>query len=325
MIGLVVSLGLIAYFAWKLEWSLVGQELSHLNYLALVPVTLVFTAHLFLRAWRWRYFLPNGRDVRFRSLFDSFMVGGLATFILPLRAGEFVRPYILSRKSPVSFSVGFVSVVIERFFDLAAVLISFGVLALYLPHMRQEAYQGAFMLSVVAAAILVVIGLGAFTPGVIRSLSAIAVCLLPRRFRQAPLRFTEQFLAGTTVLRSPSNLFMASFFTVLVWGSNYALYYIYPYLINLEPSILLAVTVAVFLALVVAAPSMPGFVGVYQLGCVWAFELLGFTAEKGIAFAIVTHLFQYLVLVGYGSFVMLRDNLRFADLTQARGSQEERA
>jgi glycosyltransferase 2 family protein len=317
--GLLVSAGLIAYFIRALDWSAVGEELLRTNYLIVLPLTPVVLAPMLVRAWRWRYFLPQGNEVGLRALFDSLMIGALATFLLPLRAGEFVRPFVLSLKHPVPFSAGLVSVVIERFFDLAAVLATFGLLVLLLPDMRPEVYHGAQALAAVAGAILAVIGLGAFQPGLVQTLSRWCARPLPAYLRRWIEHFTEQFLAGTKVLRRPANLIMALILTAAVWLGNYLVYYSYLYLVNVEPTLLLGVTVTVLLALVVSAPSMPGFIGVYQLGCVWAFELLGQRPEVGLAYALVTHLFQYVVLGFYGGYVMLRDGMRFSDLTAARG------
>ena len=79
----------------------------------------------------------QGEQVPLRRLFDAFMVGVFATFLLPFRAGEFVRPYYLKRYSHYSFLTCFVSVVVERFFDLATVLLGFAVMLVYVPHFQQ--------------------------------------------------------------------------------------------------------------------------------------------------------------------------------------------
>ena len=314
LLGLLVSLALVAYFVWKIDWREVGAQLKAVHYLVFLPSLAAIIFHMLLRTQRWRYFLPRGGEASFRALFDSLMLGALATFILPGRAGEIVRPYVLSRKSSVPFAVGLASVFIERFFDLATVLISFAAITFFIPGMHPEVYRGAKMLTVMAAAILAGISVGAFAPELVRAVSRFCLRILPVRLRGMLMHFIDQVLEGTAVLKCPKNLAMAVLFTVLVWGSNYGVYYIYTWLVDVQPSVLLAVAVAVVLALAVALPSTPGFIGVYQAGCIIGFELFGYSWSLGMTFAIVTHVFQYFVFVAYGGYVMLRDNLRFSDL-----------
>ncbi|RMD86131.1 MAG: hypothetical protein D6808_03965, partial [Candidatus Dadabacteria bacterium] len=90
MLGWGISLAILAYLFSVLDWRIVIEELSHLNYLYLIPITIAFFGNFALRAVRWRYLLPEGQNLSFSLLFDSLMIGNLATFILPLRAGEFI-------------------------------------------------------------------------------------------------------------------------------------------------------------------------------------------------------------------------------------------
>jgi glycosyltransferase 2 family protein len=52
------------------------------------------------------------------------MVGFMGNF-LPARAGEVLRPYLLTKKIDISFSAAFASIVVERIFDLIMMLLLF--------------------------------------------------------------------------------------------------------------------------------------------------------------------------------------------------------
>ncbi len=300
--------------AFKVNWSEVGQQLTNVDYRLFVPVLILFILHNVFRALRWRFLLSRGSEIRLINLFDALMLGNLSTFILPLRAGEFVRPYVLSLKSPVPFATGFVSVVIERFFDLAAVLLSFGVLVVSIPDIPSEVYQGAGALTVLAVGILLVMGIGSFAPRIVTVPGEWVIGYLPSKIAAPLNKFMHDFLEGTRVLKNFSTLLKVVILTALVWGSNYVIFYLYVALVNVPPTPELAVAVAVVLALAVAAPSMPGFIGVYQVGCIWGFALFSHSKEVAITFSIVTHLFNYLVFLAYGGFVLVKNNLSLSDL-----------
>src|SRR5678815_1747901 len=80
------------------------------------------------RTFRWQALLmPLGR-VRFSTTFRATIVGFAALGLLPARAGDLLRPYMVARKEGLSVPATFATVVMERVLDLVAVL---GLLAVY--------------------------------------------------------------------------------------------------------------------------------------------------------------------------------------------------
>ena len=50
-----------------------------------------------LRALRWQYLLAGLGPTRFSVAFRATVIGFAASFLLPARAGEFLRPYLLAK------------------------------------------------------------------------------------------------------------------------------------------------------------------------------------------------------------------------------------
>jgi hypothetical protein len=70
-----------------------------------------------LHAWRWKLLLaPIGR-IPFLQSVESIYVGLFANEVLPFRAGELIRCFLLSKFTEVPLSVTFASALIERLFD----------------------------------------------------------------------------------------------------------------------------------------------------------------------------------------------------------------
>jgi glycosyltransferase 2 family protein len=313
MLGLAISAVLIVWMYFAIEWHAVLAELSRVNYFALLPVSAALGAHLFFRSLRWKYLLPDN-DAPLSRLFDAIMVGTLATFVLPLRAGEFMRPYMLSIGSKLSFSSCFVSVVIERFFDLSIVLISFALMLGFIDNIPSIANQGALSLSVLAFAIFVFMLVGGFVPDLVLRITERCLRWLPAGLRTVVMSFLKDFLLGAAVLRRPKNLIYVSVLSVLVWLTCFLQYYFFLFMFQIEPSFWMGVSVAVMIALAVAAPSAPGFVGVYQAGCLAAFVLFGVSKELAMAYAIISHVYQFIVGVGLGALALLKNNLKLSEL-----------
>ena len=168
-----------------------------------------------------------------------------------------------------------------------------------------------------AGCILIALMVSAYAPHFVNRVSSIGASVLPKKLGAVLLSFASKFVEGARVLRSPVRLASVVGLTVVAWLSNYVLFYEYVVLMNnTTPTPLLAVAIAVVLALAVALPSMPGFIGVYQAGCVCAFALFGISEEVAVSFAIVTHVYQYAVLVLYGLISFLMGSFKLSYLRQ---------
>ena len=306
--------------AISLNWTEVLAAMKQVSPWPFLLALLIAFAHFILRALRWRYLLPEtASPPKLKILFDSMMAGNFASYVLPLRAGEFVRPFLLSRQSSYAFPTAFVSVVIERFFDLVTVLLSFAVLLVFLPNLDPLVYKGAQALGVVAVGILVVMLVGTFLPNLLTAISSKVASYLPQKLGAGIRKFTTDFLHGLSVLRHHGNLLRVVALTAVVWGSCYLLFYTFLFAFPLTPTVLAGVAVAVITALAVAAPSAPGFIGVYQAGCIIALKAFGVSEEMAAAYGIITHLFHYAVTIGYGVILLNRYNMRMKDLQAQPG------
>jgi uncharacterized protein (TIRG00374 family) len=319
-LGIFVSLGLLVWISLVVDWPVVMIELSRVEWFMFVPLTAIFFFHFFLRAVRWRYLLPEGQKVPLSRLFECIMLGNLATFVLPLRAGEIIRPYALTLFSPFSFSAGFVSVVIERFFDLAAVLLSFVAMLFFIESIPAWAHNGALSLGVMACGILGFITVGVFFPDRAQVIADFFITRAPSKVRPALQVFSKDFISGTSVLGGKRGLITVAGLTIIVWITSFMISQGGFYLFGMGASFWEGVTVGVILALAVAAPSAPGFIGIYQTGCIAAFSLFGYSKESALAYAIVTHAYQFAMIVAVGIFILVRNNLSLGALRARRAA-----
>ena len=87
-------------------------------------LSLVLTCVTFLiRAERWQYLLGPLGPTRFWVVFRTTVIGFAASAVLPARAGEVIRPYLLARREGLSATAAFATIIVERILDLVAVLL----------------------------------------------------------------------------------------------------------------------------------------------------------------------------------------------------------
>ncbi|HEU4691921.1 MAG TPA: lysylphosphatidylglycerol synthase transmembrane domain-containing protein, partial [Vicinamibacterales bacterium] len=128
---LLLTFGLLAYFLRDANMREVWAETRRADPLLLVlALGATFLTYL-LRAFRWQYLLAPIGPTRFRTAFRTTVIGFAASAVLPARAGEVIRPYLLARREGLRATAAFATIILERLLDLLAVLVLFAGFVLF--------------------------------------------------------------------------------------------------------------------------------------------------------------------------------------------------
>ncbi len=318
-LGCLVSLVALYVVFKDVDVQALGNSFKQVAWWPLLPFLGFFVVHVFCRSLRWRYLLPQTQQKRptLRMLFDSMMLGNLATFLLPFRLGEFIRPLVLTRWSEYSFASSFVSVVIERFFDLSAVLISFMVIVQMLPDLPQWLHVAALSLGTISVGLLIFLIGACLLPELILSVVRAFLRPLPQSIAKRLSQFVGDLVKGASVIRTPSRLLAILLLTTVVWLTAYLQFYSLLFMFPFNTSFLLSVALGVFVALAIALPSAPGFLGVFQIGCVAAFNLFSYPETDAQVYSIITHALTYALTILIGFWLVAVHNLNLFELKRA--------
>src|SRR6476659_4910178 len=119
--------GLLWWFGRNLNWVEVRNSLSNADPYLLTAAVLIICAAYAFRAFRWAALLKPLSAARFSDLFAATTIGFSGVFLVG-RAGEFVRPVVLSMRDPrVRPSASLVTIMVERIYDMTAVALMFAV------------------------------------------------------------------------------------------------------------------------------------------------------------------------------------------------------
>lgn len=95
--------------------------------LLFLSIIFVSLAHI-VRVYRWSLFISVYELPKTKNLFRSLALGYLLNLILPFKLGDVARSYISGRKMKSGKSLGFSTVIIDRYFDILVVGGIFAVL-----------------------------------------------------------------------------------------------------------------------------------------------------------------------------------------------------
>lgn len=308
-----LSVFLMWYALRNQDFSRVIEQLRNANYIWLVLSILVSIAGFVSRAHRWNMQLePTGYRPRLIDTYNAMMVGYLANLVLP-RAGEVVRCTMLKKTEDVPVKVSVGTVITERVIDLVMLLsllaatffIEFDRLHTYFTSLLTDRYQ-----SLEQNSSLIYWGGGGFL--VVSVISLVLIFLNLNKLRQN-LYFAKLFLFLKGVLegifsimkmkRKGEFLFHTAFVWVTYYLMSYLVFFSFPETSNLGPGA--ALSLLVIGGLGMAAP-VQGGIGIFHIMVQATLVLYGLSKEAGMAYALVVHTSQTLlvVLMGGISFIM---------------------
>ena len=272
---------------------------------------------IWARARRWWYLFPPGTDPP--GLLPAMMIGYMANNVLPLRAGEVVRVFVVARRWGRGFWTTVATSVIERILDGLVIVGVLCALLLLIP-VPAPLVIGAITLLAIDVVVAAALAAAAIWPVWFRR-------ILERLTRPWPrvqaflVRILDTFVQGLDGIRTPRRLPAIIGWTGIVWilpafaawsalrASNLALPWVAGW------------TVLAFVGLSISVPSAPGYVGVFHFAAAKAVEIFGVTGTAALGFALVFHAAQFVPVTLIGWVYLLRENLSLGEATHSHAPQ----
>ncbi len=301
ILGLLVGL-IFVWLAFRgTDIEGIKSSFKSANYFYLIPIVLLSVVVLMLRSYRWGVILEPLEKIDQRTLFSITAVGFMAISLLPVRMGEFVRPYLISRKSSIRIGSALATIVVERIFDMLTLMMVL-LLILMMVELPEWIFRSACsILLIIIPLLFILIFMAVKRDASVKGVDRI-IRVLPEALSSRLMRLFHSFLDGLQILPDLKKTFYLAFLSILIWSlvafATYILFSSFESMSGL--SMAAAYTVLIITALGVTLPTAPGFVGNYHYSCVLALTLFGITKNDALTFAILLHFIQVMVTILLG-------------------------
>lgn len=335
VIGLLIGIALIWFLFRDTNWSEVGAAIKqvHIGWLlfAHVPLCMSFV----FRIIRWKYIVNSATPTSIRNLASATQIGFLANFTLPGRVGEAIRALVLTRLTQVPFSKTFAYVALDRVTDL------FGLIAVML--VAIFAYKpvadvvipastfgtpdditfpaslyrsgaegmGVLMFAIIASFVMLYVKKDFFI-SVVEKVAGI----FSKRIADLGVHILSHFAEGLHVFKSPRDMFLAIFFSLLTWFMPIMIFWATLKAFHIDAPWYTPFVMQSILSVFIAVPGAPGFVGQYHVPVVITLVMVvpAMNIDHAKAFAIINHLIQLPPIIITGLYFLITDDFNITTL-----------
>jgi len=320
----VLTAGLLALFLRNIDREKAWAAIVQANKSWILAATLVTLQTYLLRAWRWQALLRPLGGASFRTAFRTTVIGFAASFLLPGRVGEVLRPYLLARREGLNAASTFATVIVERLLDLCTVLSLFAFALLTVGvNVGQEVRVAGELAAATSIAGLVTLFMLAGHPERLGRWATSLARHLPPRAAEAFGHFVRTFAEGLQVMRSPGHLALAMFWSVPLWLSIALGILFTAWAFGVTITLVGSFIVAGYLVVGVAVPT-PGAVGGFHVMSAMALtQFFAVPSDVAKSTAIILHLASFIPVTLLGLLFMWQDGLTLGGLKDMKAEAVE--
>lgn len=216
-LGLTISVAFILLAFHSTNFSSMGSALSSANYVWLLPALAIYLASLYVRAIRYQALVRRLVDTTAPQMFAVLCIAFMANNIVPARAGELVRAYVMGERYRMKKVAAIGTIVVERLFDGLTLLSFLLITVLLLGASGTLKDLAALALAVFALALIIFAAILAF-PERCWLLIQRLTDYLPGRAQPLARDLASSLLDGMITLRHPGTALVAIVCSPLAWA-----------------------------------------------------------------------------------------------------------
>jgi hypothetical protein len=288
------------------------------------PYLLLLTAIHVLRVIRWKPLLDPVVEIDLKTHNRIGAVGFMAMFLMPLRLGEFVRPYLVKHETgKTRTSAVLATVVVERIADgLTVVAVLFAVLFSLPaadPATRTRLILGAWgALAVFVGATVLLVGMRWQHDRTVRLLEG-TIGLASRSLASRITGMADAFLGGLKALPSVGAFVWFLVLTFIYWGINGVAVWLMARSFYLPVDLIGGYAMMACVVVGMMVPNSPGNVGSFWYFLLLPLPLYGVaaTSTQAIAFGIMVWWLQLVQQGAFGAWFMVRGQVTWRRVLEA--------
>jgi hypothetical protein len=308
----LIGLSIFAFIIYRTGPSRIWATLSAIAWKDLVWAPVLILAIMLVRGARWHYVIRSvGIEYGVARSATVWAIGFFASSVTPAKAGDVVRALYLRNDTGRSLGETFLTVFVDRLWDLGFVLAA-GTVSAFVFSARYIRLPSAPLVAggVIVLSVCAVI---ATRRALVRALlKPVVAVMVPERFRDGLAANFHTFYDALRVhgSRPARNVVMAGY-TLLCWGLIFALAVYIARVLSLPVRASYIILIMPVVTLVELLPFSIAGLGTREATVIYFFSVLGAGAADAVGFSIVYVLIGTYLTALVGFFLWLKHPVRW--------------
>jgi uncharacterized protein (TIRG00374 family) len=137
--------------------------------------------------------------------------------------------------------------------------------------------------------------------------------LVPTRFRGQSSGIMHKFLDGLASLRSPANILMVFFTSVVIWLLETGKYWFVMHAFNFNVSFFALMLMNGIVNLITIIPAAPGYIGTFDASGIAVLTAYNIEPATAAGYTIVLHVALWLPITLVGAYYMAREGIKWSE------------
>jgi glycosyltransferase 2 family protein len=327
------ALVVLYLFFRGLNWAEVRHSVAQADgLLILIAIALVCLTYV-IRSFRWKSLLSPIVHTNFWDLFAATTLGFSALFIIG-RAGEIVRPaYLPLRDRNVKAASSFVTIFIERIYDMTAIVVLFSLNLIWFKAPGQNLSQyaqvrraGFLLLGIACAGIVGLFIFRLYSRPVISAADRVLQTrFVPSFVRRFITNILTQLSQALGVLVDLRELMVTVAWTVVLWLTIALADLLILRAFGLPFGFVETIFIMGWALLGSLAPTPGGAAGAFHWSTAFGLMFLGVQRDTAAAVAIITHLVVFGPAIIFGAYYFFRSGLEIDKIRSLSSSNKMEA
>ena len=292
ILGILLS-ALCVWWAFKdFQLSSFLSIINEIRLFYLILITCLLWISVWLRSFRWKYLFQSSYGLDVFSLYRAEMVGHFGNNVLPLRLGELMRAFMVSKDRKVSKSYVIGTIILERAIDTISLIIIAVYLIIISPY---DIFLIKNIFWIIFSLLVVII-----------SMSLISIFIKNVKSEIRFLKHIRELFSGIRSMKF-SAVLPVILLSILIWLIYLLNIYFLQYAFNFNLDFIQILMILVFSYLALGVPAAPGMIGTYHAAIKFTIvDLFGLSSAQGNAFALVSHAYGYILLTLIGLYYFMK-------------------
>lgn len=315
--GYGIAIACLIWIFHDVEWSRIALDVQGIRWGWVLPAIAFDILSYTIQGVRWRLLLrPLGSIAPLRAT-QAVYAGLFTSEVLPMRAGEAVRAYLVSRWMNVRVASVIPSLAVERFFDGIWLAIYIGLAAIFVPLPRNILHAadifGAVL--IVLAILLLIVVLSGAGPRDGDETS-------PAHGKRVK-RWVRGFVSDVRGLARSRGFYLSFAATSLILILQGIAFWFVMVAYGFQMGIWVGGVILLIVYFGTAIPNAPGNIGSYQLFVVIGLSLFDVEKTQATGFSMIVFVILTLPVWALGFFALAKSGVSMAQIR--RGSFERSA